>query len=430
MAVRTYLQVWEAVADAMGVRVPGTLTAASTTALTIGSGNAARYFRSNRTDANNRLFEGVEVYVNSGTVPVPNPNTISAYVASTSVLTPGVTYGTAPDATATFDVITQGVWIQDIKDGINDALRQLRYVHRAPLTMVTEGDMDASGTTNWTATNATLSKVTNTNAREGARSLRVLATAAAGQAQSDTIFVDPTNASAWFYLARVRADIGTARFIPYDVTNSANISLTTDNDWTLRGWGWLGGSFTLPATCEALAARLVSVANADDTYWDSVIMLPVGAKEAQLPSWIIRADDYRRAFNLPADPNRDLAGITSYRTDDYVQDDPSSPNTQFWLRLDGGIYQPVGFEGARPYDVLSADADTTFCDRSWIELAGTVEALRRTIARGGGGGGNVNHWKEMLYGGKGEPGKLRELKRMNWDLMPDRLLDFKFSRAV
>lgn len=377
--VRTFLQVVQGAADRMGVRMDGTLTAATTTLLTIGAGNSARYFKSGRTDESDRYIEGVEVYVTSGTVPVPNPNGIAATDISIGTLTPSVTYGTAPDATATFDVYLRDVRSRDLRDAVNQLLRGTFYETMVPLTQVVDGDMESSATSDWTASNATHSKVTGANTLyHGARASRVLATAASGYIQSTTILVDPTNAPTWFVRAVVRADIGTARLIPYDVTNSANI---TTEDWTNRGWGVIEITFTLPATCEALAFRLQSVADADDTMWDRLIAHPQNAREVNLPDWLVSPRHVRGVFQgVGSDIRPDRT--TWQEVPFEILPDMANPNRQWRLVVPDGLSgRPIVFQAIRPHGALAVDADTTFLDREAAELGTAMLACRLMAKR-------------------------------------------------
>jgi hypothetical protein len=271
-------------------------------------------------------------------------------------------------------VYLRGVTYARIKAAINKALRELRYRTMAPLTFVTDGDMESSGTTAWTASNATLSKVTTAAyLRTGAQALRVLATAGSGYAQSGTILVNPTFASAWHVRAVVQADVGTARLIAYDVTNSAEIE---SEDYTLRGHGLIDFSFELPATCEALAFRLMSVANSDDTYWDNLIAFPAGTREWPLPSYLTRPGQLLRVGWVTPDQGRaDLGVFRSYGWHEVRRND-SNPNNPLTLHLsDPDLRYPSFIEVSRPYDELTTDSATTFCDRELLETAAKVNLL-------------------------------------------------------
>ena len=396
VSTRTLLQCVNGVTDQLQVRATGTLTAAATATVTCGTSP----FKTQRTDASSKKYEGDQIYLEAAAANVtPNPQGIALYAASTGVFTPDVAWANAPGATLVFDILLRGVSRQLVIDAINDTLRQQFYETTVPLTWVVDGDMETSGVGSWTASNATLSKVTGVdNVYAGPQSLRVLATGAAGYAQSSTIYVDPTYAGPWHGRAYVRADIGTARLIPYDVTNSAAISVSTAlSDWTLRGYGIIDFTFTLPTTCEALAFRLESLASADDTYWNRLIAHPVGAVEYPAPDWLVREDQVRSVNDTWLSgyrPERDDWESIPYR----LLADHSNPNRRFRIvvphvyghRQNGhhsgfgwSALGPFMLRATRPYSALSADTDTTFCPQDLVEAGACMEVARRMAQRQG-----------------------------------------------
>lgn len=410
VSTRTLLQLYTAVADLLALRESGTLTAATTTALT----SAAWPFQTNRTDVSTKKYEGVEVYLEAAAANVtPNPNGVSVYAPSTGVFTPAVTYANAPGGTLAFDLFLRGCTRQWIIDAINETLRNIYYETRAPLTLVTDGDMETSGVGSWTASNATLSKVaTAGNFEDGTQGLRVLATAATGYAQSATILVDPDLSPTWRVRVRVRADIGTARLIAYDVTNSANIDTV---DWTSRGAGVINLQFALPTTCEALAFRLMGVANADDCYFDNCLAAPQSFSEFQLPEWVVSADQVRHVYWAPwetAETNRadqrQLTRLGGWR----VLPDASNPIGMFTLDLGALTTGLLYVEALRPYSALTLDADTTFCPRELLELGASVKLLERLVTMAPSQ--NVMEWKKLLYGERSVDGVRNPGKRAEW----------------
>ena len=377
VSTRTLLQCVNGVTDQLQVRATGTLTAAATSTVTCGTSP----FKTQRTDASSKKYEGDQIYLEAAAANVtPNPQGIAAYVASTGVFTPDVAWANAPVSTLVFDVFLRGVSRQLVIDAINDTLRQQFYESRIPLSWVTDGDMETSGVGSWTASNATLSKVTAAaNLYGGLQSLRVLATATPGYAQSATILVNPTYAGQWWAYAIVRADVGTARLTAYDVTNSASIDTS---DWSLRGWGVMAMSFSLPATCEALAFRLTSVTSADDTMWNGLFAFPALALEHPLPDWVVRADQVRAIESTDYtryDPSQDFWRPTPYD----LLPDHSNVNRRFRVRIEQPTVGPLMLRAIRPYSALSADTDTTFCPQDLVEAGACMEVARRMAQRQG-----------------------------------------------
>lgn len=372
VATNSLIDLIERIVVPLELGMVGTLTASSTTSLTIG--NDAR-FRTNDTGANVDQYVGDTIYMTSGGSPTPNPNGISAYAPSTGVLTPSITYTVAPASDATFILFHRGVTHRDVKDSLNLALTQLRYLARWPLTLVADGDMETAGTTHWAASGASISKVSTTgNHVHGSQSLEVVAGAGAGYAQSDTIYVDPGGSPDWSVWATVRADIGTARLTAYDVTNSAVIA---SEDWTARGFGTLAFTFRLPATCEALAFRLTGTEAAARSYWDELIALPTETSVVALPAWVTRTEQIEWVTSAPSGRERPDQALV---WDDHhwtAEPDAASPLSAYALHLDPAVSAPTYLEAWRPFEELDADADATLGNRELVVLAAQMELLRK-----------------------------------------------------
>ena len=257
----------------------------------------------------------------------------------------------------------QWLMAQGWKQYINQVLRNLRYRRQSLLTLVTDGDMETSGTTNWTASNCTLTKSTTASAiGHGAQALNAANTAANGYARS-VLF--PTGASQTYEVrADVRITSGTAHLVAYDETNSAEIQSENTDDLDQRSMGF---SFTTPGTCLSLSVRLKGAEASADITWDNVSLRPQGARVMDLPSWVDRPTAVEGlVYYLPASghgsgdlfrsmqhyPLRgavisDLTGATAYR----VRYSRSvSSDAALWV------------EGLSAYGELSAITDTTVAD--------------------------------------------------------------------
>ena len=321
---------------------------------------------------------GATVY---GPTLTPNPNGIAAYVASTGVLTPSVTWISDPGTTVLFDIFSRGVSIWDLRLAVNRALRNLTWNTKSPLTLVADGDMALDGISNWTAygtLNASSGKVTNANAIRGPRSLLALASAANSGYQSATILVDPTNAGPWYVQALVRAQIGTATLRPYDVTNSANIAVSGTQTWALRGWGLINLTFNLPATCEALAFRLESTANADRIFWQYVAAFPIGARDLALPSWVERQSQVLDVLeDIQGSFRYDTPNWVSRAGHDKVYEDLANPNNQVRIKLaEPMTAKPLWLDAVRGYPPMAGDAQSAYVDRDHLVAAATMELCK------------------------------------------------------
>jgi len=181
---------------------------------------------------------------------------------------------------------------------LDTVMGSLRQNYLIPLSQVTDGHMQDSGVTIWTASVATLTKdTTAASVRHGKQSLKILATAANGQAQSASIPVK--GGDAVLVIAEVYITGGdSARLRVYDVTNSAYI---TDADATSAQTGWvtLAFQYQVPATCELARVDLESPANTDATFWSYVIHWPVSNQFFDIPNLLEYAHDVKNVYELP-----------------------------------------------------------------------------------------------------------------------------------
>ncbi len=295
---------------------------------------------------------------------------VVSYAPSTGSFGVSPNFSAIPANTTYFDIYKRGIKYTDIKSAVNSALGKLRYHTIAPLTLVADGDMEASVTTNWTAVNTTFTKVaTAGNLMRGTLSGRTVGSAANGYIQSGTIKC--IGGDSYYIGVRCKAAIGTAKLVAYDVTNSAEITSST---WAGTEWENLYFTATTPATCEGLAVRLQGVATSDDCNWDDVIALRTSVNEMALPTWVT---DYRQIISIGqgrAMTRYDEEDVSGFSIIKYVPDE-SNPLNPWKVWLEPGISGPVWITARRPYPTLATDAATTFCDKETIVLGGCIELL-------------------------------------------------------
>ncbi len=362
---RTLLQIVESVADALNARSYGTATGGAAGTITC----ATYPFLTSLANADANEYVGDEIYTSGGT-GLGQARQVVTYAPTTGVLTPSANWTVTPDATTTFDIFKRGLRHDWLKDRVNAALVKLRYVTIIPLTLVADGDMETSGVGSWTASNATLTKVTAAaNLLHGAQALKALCTNVNGYAASVTINCQPNET--FILQARVVTAVGTATLQAYDVTNSAAID---SEDYTYPGFGGLSFTFATPSTCKQIQIRLKGTGATDDAFWDDVQLLRQGDTEVNLPSSIVRAG---QVLDVLTDVNRDDAFQDKYHSYFWWKVLPNfdNPNSQFRLSLSPAVNGPIWLKVALPYATLSADTSTTFCDRELIEVASLVETL-------------------------------------------------------
>lgn len=195
---------------------------------------------------------------------------------------------------------------QLVIDMLDELLQEEIYIPCwTMLTEVPDGDMEQDNTTDWTASNTTLTKVTGEPALFGKRYLRVVTTSALGYARSALLRVEPGKSYHLSAVARVSAVSTTARIIAYDETNGAAIdSADSVRLYPVR----IGFDFTAPSGCYTVSARLANVENTVTTEWDEVVMYPLEARDIRLPWWVKDKGQILGVFK---------ASLTSIATDLY-----------------------------------------------------------------------------------------------------------------
>ena len=174
----------------------------------------------------------------------------------------------------TFDILFDRLRFEDVNSAINKAVtRELFEKLELPITLVPDGDMLSSGSTDYTdETSATLLKVA-ASFPYAQRVLRVTAGATDSYARTANIAVEE-NIS--YYLevtgaigaAGNAADIGT--LILRDITNGADITLN-ESSITRFEPDILSNSITMPSGCEQVQIWLRSEENGDIIEWANLI---------------------------------------------------------------------------------------------------------------------------------------------------------------
>lgn len=305
---------------------------------------------------------------------------------------------------ASFEIWTLPVFdvgpIDDIEkaivhQAIDDAItRPGMYYHwRHYLTLVTDGDTEASGVTDWTASSATRTKSTST-VGEGVRSLRIQNTAANGYAESGNIsvFEDETyTVEASFFTAT-----GTANLIIRNVTAGSNISTEAPADTDQLGynqtnaWGRLYNSAVdIPADCRQISIRLANTSASGDTYWENIIVRRALATRENLPSWVTNPNQITGAFSRLAGERFDREAWEPFPYDQKaVIQYPAAQVSQWEHSYTNRI---LAIEGRRPYSALTTvgtafttnEANTVIGDEDMILAVCMVEFYDKLAASAG-----------------------------------------------
>lgn len=385
MATTSLLVAVQGVLDALSLRENGTATSGSTANLVA----AAFPWKNTSSSASATTYQDCVIKVcdiTDGTTF--NERLIATYAPATGTFTPSNAFTITVATGDTFDIIKGGVHYDDVKSAINRALTKIFYRDTTILTLITDGDMEDSSS-GWTDSGATSTKVTSgLIGMRGGKAIRVVNAAADDHTQSGTISC--RSSQQYLLAATVRAAVGTAELVAYDITNSAEIKTET---WDEVGEGFLHFTFTTPSTCEQIAVRLQGTTATSDTYWDDVILLRTGSHEIALPSWITQWDQVKRVYYGSTPNNRDNVVYHDYYTTRCIPD-TGSANNEWRLWVDPAFHYPTWIEATRPYAELSAEADTTTCDKQLLILAGTAELLDTLINRAPGQ--EIAAWKQEL----------------------------------
>lgn len=167
---------------------------------------------------------------------------------------------------------------------IERSTERIYFTTYLPLTLVADGDMEASNTTSWTGSSGTtLSKVTTANkVFSGSRALRIQNDSANDYAESGVIPVFP--GERFFCSAVVKADVGTAVLNVYDSSNTASIGTSVES--AEEGFTRIWQIGVVPTGCEEITIRLTGEESTADLYWSHVVFYRETQKVLNVPSWL------------------------------------------------------------------------------------------------------------------------------------------------
>jgi len=334
----------------------------------------------------NNMFVGNILYVSYdaaglGGAPEGEYRRIASYLATTGTFTMDGNYTAAVTTSDKVEIHTR-VHPVVLHDCIDRALRKMLYPTLAVPSLMADADMEASGTTSWTAAaGATLAKnTTAANVFRGAQSLSI--TADAGADDGDRYCYQRFNVMAGdiyyvFAACRNSAAATQCKLQAYDVTNGAEIESKTS---TQMAWGGLGFSFTIPASCEQVDIRLHTPTASGISYWDHVGLFQQGGRRYALPSWVTEKWQVGRlvyqlkgsefvadtaAMDVTVPVRWEHIRVKKEGATVYIAPDPPF-----------NYAQPIYLECLRPYSSLSADSSTCDADLDWLAAKTKLECLR------------------------------------------------------
>jgi hypothetical protein len=368
----TFEQVRQALGRRLGPHVAGTASGGSTTTLT--TTDSRLYASSGIRDA---YFEDWWIHPTSGNED-GNTRLVTAYDASAGKFTV-TAWSTGPANNDTFELYGR-MHPVDMKLAVEDALRKMYYLHTFPLTLVTDGDMETSGTSSWSSTNATETKDTGSgdvHELGGTQSLQVVTSATNGYTQSDNVAVE--SGSQYHIWADLRADGAfTARLQVWDVTNSASIDT---EDWTDNDWGTVDFAFTAPSGCDNVAVRIVGVQNSATIHADNVSLLRLDRHTYALPSWLTQPHNWvEQVLALDGDRPQSKRIHTDKQLHHIFHDATAVRPASIYFKFED-IGRPLYIQALRPYladaSTVSGDSTTISANMDWIVTVAETEAYAR-----------------------------------------------------
>lgn len=295
---------------------------------------------------------------------------ISDDAPGTGTITPAKAFPNSIQAGDTYEIyaaLDPSMW----NKAINAGLKRCQYVTKSPITLVTDGDMEATGTTSWAATNATVAKSTSDTVSDGAQSLVVTNTSLGGYVtQATSIPVTPGRSfRMWVDYRVVSSGNETAQIAVYDATHAtfiqAAISPDQDAGKNTQG-GMMQLAFSIPVGCVRAQIRLIGSEATAVIAWDDLILVCTSQFRYSLPSWLTSRQQYATLVNRtgsspleyeypdvgwPLNLEEDATALVAFRC--------NLPRE--------ALSRPVFLEGERAYGPIAniADASTFACDDEW-----------------------------------------------------------------
>jgi hypothetical protein len=354
---------------------------------------------------------------------------ITLYEPGNGKVTPSPDWSAAPAAGDIYQ-LWRYPHPQDVLDHLDSILTQETWLPCWQiLTEVPDGDMEQSGITDWTAVNATVTKVTAEPAMSGTRWLSVATTSAGGSAKTGALPVVPGKSFYVGALSRCAASGTTATLTVYDETNSATIDTITHSQLgNVRMWKHI----TVPSTCYQVTIRLGSSENTKTTYWDDVVFYGLQDYSIALPWWVKNSAQVKGVFRMRPE------SIGTNLLNDSLRGEPDArwdiiPETAFGrnqLRLtarSGYMTEPLFIFGSRNETAFANEnTDVKHVDGNWVNAALMYKVFSQLSANPTQGSLDLNWVKEQKNNWKEEYDKQKRMQQNRLELSirseaPDRL---------
>ena len=298
--------------------------------------------------------------------PVGEIRTVTTYAPATGTITVDPAFSANLTAGDTYE-LWKYPHPQDVLDMIDTLMREDIWLPSwATLSEVPDGDMEQSGVSDWTDTNASSVKVTSEPALSGERWLEVTASSAGGYSSTFSFGVEPGGS---YYTGALVMPIGayTGELVAYDVTNSVNIKSVTSDRRYINGVGF---DFTVPATCYQIALHLVGQEINSVVRWDDIMLWGYNAPDIALPWWVKNKDQVKGIFRFErwqAGNTTRFPRLTRGINGQYGYYDDSFGRDQLRLfRSSGQMPLPIMIMGTRNPTAFSDDTSAKRIDENYL----------------------------------------------------------------
>jgi len=318
----------------------------------------------------------------------------------------------------------------DILNAVNRILGSLKMDTYLPLTMVTDGDLEANNVTSWTSvgTPTVKAKVTTAaNVLMGQRSLHVTTDTLSHGVTTAGIDVDE-NEQLLLSVA-IQCPTGSVAVTLYDNTAGAAIKTVTVDE---RNWTEIRFQEAVPDNCESVTVRILSATASSDWYVGWVSLLSQQRYVYNLPSSVVDASDLDEKIPVYAAP----LGQQSEDSDSFMAlatpfephpveealRDYLAANSQRIVLATRPSFRPLFLKFRRAYPDLSADTDTTAVPEQAV-VQGALQSLYYIMAdknpnqkemgrlRALGDFHGLAYKRELAHYGVGKPIAVREAQR-------------------
>ena len=376
--------------------------------------------------ANANFYDGWYAIATSGTY-AGQVRRVSSYAGATGTITVADAFGGQIASGVTFELHSYDP--AELNNAINRALARCYYRTYFYPSLVTDGDMETSGTTNWTGSSSAATKDASV-VKYGTQALVSTNSGANGYVRTASISVTPND---YYYVeVAVRPDNFAVSLVVYDVTNSAAITLSTAAASSGREWKRLWANFQTPSGCEQIQIRLTADSATAITYWDNLILQKVHHRYLALPSWVTESGNVAQVQyrGRGRTDTAETSGCEFLDEEDWlpvtpgpdVEQDRTAVTNALAIRLPSQAgYSAYRAKCVRQYDSLTSDTATTTAATEWVAMGAILELLRMGVLRAPGSQegefkSQVNAWKRdwMLLCRKYQP-KLQQRAKSPWD---------------